>query len=646
MNSGSFSTSLVLELSVLQEISSLRDSGTVEKLVEEVSEKASRLLGCRRFALILFEGETRRLAGTWGITDLSSIDAIIESGGKNVFIQDFTLDNERRGTVVFEQAKPMDAKQKRLYTLLAGRMKEIIRSIQAREQKQAAEKELSNSKTFFDNILNSVEDGIMVLDEDFSIKYCNRIVQNWLSERINLHSNKCHQLFNSLDAPCEECPAAASLSSGKPERSLIRGIKGSEVEWVEAFASPLLTEAGEFSGTVVSIRDISLQKKLEEDLYQIRKLEAVNTLTTGVAHEFNNILQAVIGYSEFIMSRMEDSDRFYNDIAQIHDFGLSGSALINKIMAFSRKSDVELTTVDLNRRVAHTSDLLQKTIPKMVRIEQVTDSELWPVRADPTQIDQILLNLAGNAVDAMPKGGVLCLATRNATLDSIFCSSHLGMTPGNYVQLRVEDTGIGMDENTRRRVFEPFFTTKTFGKGTGLGLAAVFGTVESLGGRILCESEPGRGTAFTIYLPAFESGEVHYPAAHTVQKPSRGDETVLLVDDEERIRYLAAEMLGSLGYSVLQADSGEKALEIYRVSGNTIDIVVMDMGMPGMGGYQCLDQLMRVNPEARVLIASGYTAENSLVRDSLARGASGFINKPYRLADISGKIREILDSGG
>ncbi|HRW78003.1 MAG TPA: PAS domain-containing protein, partial [Candidatus Sabulitectum sp.] len=374
MNSGSFSTSLVLELSVLQEISSLRDSGTVEKLVEEVSEKASRLLGCRRFALILFEGETRRLAGTWGITDLSSIDAIIESGGKNVFIQDFTLDNERRGTVVFEQAKPMDAKQKRLYTLLAGRMKEIIRSIQAREQKQAAEKELSNSKTFFDNILNSVEDGIMVLDEDFSIKYCNRIVQNWLSERINLHSNKCHQLFNSLDAPCEECPAAASLSSGKPERSLIRGIKGSEVEWVEAFASPLLTEAGEFSGTVVSIRDISLQKKLEEDLYQIRKLEAVNTLTTGVAHEFNNILQAVIGYSEFIMSRMEDSDRFYNDIAQIHDFGLSGSALINKIMAFSRKSDVELTTVDLNRRVAHTSDMLLKTIPKMVRIEQVTDS--------------------------------------------------------------------------------------------------------------------------------------------------------------------------------------------------------------------------------------------------------------------------------
>ncbi len=386
------------------------------------------------------------------------------------------------------------------------------------------------------------------------------------------------------------------------------------------------------------------KKKLEAQLLHAQRMEAVGTLAGGVAHDFNNVLQAVSGYVQLLLMRKGEEDPDLNYLNQIDKSIQRAAKLIQQLLVFSRKVESKLEPVDLNQEVLNVHKLLMKTIPKMVDIELRLTGDIETINADPIQLEQIIMNLAVNARDAMPDGGKFVIETENVVLDKNYSKVHLGSTPGKYVLLVISDTGSGMDMETVKHIFEPFYTTKEVGQGTGLGLATVYGIVKDHGGYIMCYSEPGQGTTFKIYLPVLKGeGIEREPEHEEVEDIRGGDETILLVDDEEDILAIGCNILEKYGYTTIRVDSGERALEVYMKEGARIDLVIMDLGMPGMGGHKCLQELLKIVPEIKVIIASGYSA-NGRVKETLKAGASGFIGKPYRLAEMLKKVREVLDA--
>ena len=384
-------------------------------------------------------------------------------------------------------------------------------------------------------------------------------------------------------------------------------------------------------------------KQLQERLIQAQKMEAVGNLASGIAHDFNNILQGVSGYVQLLSQKPQAdpvSRKYLNEV----DAAVGRAAeLVRRLLTFGRKAEAELKPVDLNREVAQAIRILERTIPKMVMIKLDLAPELMAISGDPNQLEQVLMNLATNARDAMPQGGVLSIATTDVELDVEFCRTHPGLEPGAYVCLEVRDQGQGMDKETVSHVFEPFYTTKEVGAGTGLGLFTVYGIVENHGGYIYCDSAPGEGTAFTIYLPAREEkAAVMVPQAPDAGPVKGGRETVLLVDDEEAILEVVRDVMEQHGYGVLTADSGEGALELFGQEPGKVDLVILDLGMPGMGGDRCLELLLEQDPEVKVVVATGY-ADGDKRSEILAAGARGFITKPYRLDSLLRTVREILD---
>ena len=396
------------------------------------------------------------------------------------------------------------------------------------------------------------------------------------------------------------------------------------------------------AGMLVILRDVTETKALEAQYRQAQKMEAIGTLAGGIAHDFNNILQAITGYTQLLLWGKAGEDSGRHELTQIQKAGERATQLIRQLLTFSRKVEGERRPLDLNQEVLGIEKVVRRTIPKMIAIELRLGSGLWGIHADPVQIEQILLNLVSNAADAMPDGGKLVIETRNVVLDDDYCRHHLGAVSGNYVLLSATDTGHGMDRETLQHIFEPFFTTKDIGKGTGLGLASVYGIVKGHGGHVQCSSEVGKGATFEIYLPAI--GQVDAATGRETDQTSLkgGSETILVVDDETSVRALATQTLQRLGYKVLAAHSGESALAIYRAHKGQVDLVVLDLGMPGMGGHRCLRELIKIDPGARVVIASGYS-DGSHEEASLEAGAMGFIGKPYELKDLAAQVRTYLD---
>jgi two-component system, cell cycle sensor histidine kinase and response regulator CckA len=396
------------------------------------------------------------------------------------------------------------------------------------------------------------------------------------------------------------------------------------------------------AGMLVILRDVTHTKAMEAQYLQAQKMEAVGTLAGGVAHDFNNLLQAIGGFTELLLLAKSANDPDHSSLMQIKKACDRAAQLIQQLLAFSRKAEGVRHRLDLNQEVVEAEKLLQRTLPKMTAIELHLAGYLWSVHADPVQIEQILLNLGSNAADAMPDGGRLIIETLNASLNEDYCRDHLGAVPGDYVLLSVSDTGRGMDRETLQHIFEPFFTTKGVGKGTGLGLASVYGIVKGLGGHLTCYSEPGQGTIFRIYLPAVEQVEDQAEGGVDETPLKGGSETILVVDDEAAVRDVATQILQHFGYDVLVADSGETALELYKNRKAEIDLVILDLGMPGMGGHKCLRELRAIEPSAKVVVASGYSI-NGQVRASLESGAGGFVGKPYQLKDLVTTVRKVLD---
>ena len=390
------------------------------------------------------------------------------------------------------------------------------------------------------------------------------------------------------------------------------------------------------------MRDVTERKSLQEQLYQATKMEALGTLAGGIAHDFNNLLQIIFGYSDLLLLRKQKEDPDYDKLRAMRGAAQRGSDLVQQILTFSRKVETKPRPLDLNREIRHIEHLLRRTIEKMVSIHINLADNLWTISADPTQVEQIVLNLAVNGKHAMPQGGRLVIETKNVKLDEEYCRTHLETKPGRYVLLMVSDTGHGMEKEVLGRIFEPFFTTKKTGEGSGLGLATVFGIVKSHGGSITCYSEPGVGTTFKIHFPAIE-GEPEWGAETTQEMPAFGTETLLVVDDEESIRKLTKDLLNSVGYKVLTASTGREALNVYSEGQGVISLVILDLIMPEMDGSKCLQELLQINPLAKVLIASGYSA-NGPAREAATIGAKGYVGKPYNVRELLRMVRSVLDA--
>lgn len=400
------------------------------------------------------------------------------------------------------------------------------------------------------------------------------------------------------------------------------------------------------TGTWLDITErklIELEREaLRAQLFQAQKMESIGTLAGGIAHDFNNLLTVVQGFSELLVLDTDEHNPIYPDLFAINQAARKGSDLVRRILAFSRKAEMNPQPLNLNHSVEQAAKLLSRTIPKMVEIRLLLSDEPVTINADPTQVEQILMNLVVNANDAMPAGGKLTIETKSVALDNEFCSLNVGARPGDYVLLSVSDTGQGMDEEVLRHIFEPFFTTKESGRGTGLGLAVVYGIVKQHGGYIACRSRPGVGSTFLVYLPAIPKESKQEPSMDELPLPG-GTGTVLVVDDEEMIREYGKRILVRSGYTVLTAGDGRAALDLYKKETEKISLVILDLIMPEMGGRQCLDLLLKIDPRVKVLISSGDTGGGG-VKEAVRAGAVGFVAKPYDIKQLLGSVRRALDS--
>ena len=390
-----------------------------------------------------------------------------------------------------------------------------------------------------------------------------------------------------------------------------------------------------------AMRMVNKQKRLEEELQQAQKLEAVGTLAGGVAHDFNNLLQTIQGFSEMLLYNMHEDDPSFRALNRVMDAVESGGKLTRQLLTYSRKVKSEKRPINLNDQVRQAHQLLERTIPKMIEMDLLLEEDLKLVDADPVQMEQVLMNLVINARDAMPEGGRLVIKTKNIRRPDKQCESHPTSTPWEGVVLSVSDTGHGMDKETRKQIFDPFFSTKAPGKGTGLGLSMVHGIVENHQGRITCRSTPGAGTSFRVYFPVAESG-LGKMAVEEKKGEQRGNEIILLVDDNETIRQTGEEMLARAGYTVLTASTGEMALDIYAQNSEEIALVLLDLIMPGMGGARCLQELLKKNAAINVVITSGYSPVDQTMK-TIEAYTREFLRKPFTYEQLLTTVRKVLD---
>jgi len=384
-------------------------------------------------------------------------------------------------------------------------------------------------------------------------------------------------------------------------------------------------------------------RRVEEQLRQAQKMEAVGKLAGGISHDFNNLLTAIMGYCELVYHRLSPSDPSRSEIAEINKAADRAASLTRQLLAFSRQQVLQPKVLNLNSVVVEMEKMLRRLITENIEFTTELAPDLGYVRVDPNQIEQILMNLIVNARDAMPQGGKLTISTANVDLDEAYARRHLTVVPGPYLALSVSDTGVGISEEVKSRLFEPFFTTKERGKGTGLGLSTVYGIVRQSGGDIAVSSKLGAGTTFRILLPRVQDVPETAPVPAPISQLPGGNETVLVVEDEESLRQMMGLVLREQGYSVLEASNGEEALRVVeKQNANGIDILLTDVLMPRMGGKELADHLRKRWPRAKVLYASGYT-ENAIDPNGVLEAGVAFLAKPFTLTRLTGKVREVLD---
>jgi PAS domain S-box-containing protein len=420
------------------------------------------------------------------------------------------------------------------------------------------------------------------------------------------------------------------------------------IEWAggsyACHAEPLRAEDGRVQGAICMALDITDRKHLEAQLRQAQKMEAVGRLAGGIAHDFNNLLMVIQGYTELLLERLGVNDPLRRNADQIREASERAASLTRQLLAFSRKQVLAPKVLNMRIVVADMEKMLRRLIGEDVELATLTPPGLWNVKADRSQVEQVILNLAVNARDAMPRGGKLTIETANVELDNSYSHHQAVVAPGRYVMLAVADTGCGMDAETQAHVFEPFFTTKEKGKGTGLGLATVYGVVKQSGGYVWVYSEPGHGTTFKVYLPRVEESVGVEEKAAEAEAPQRGSETILLVEDEKGVRELAREYLVQNGYTVLDAENGARALEIARGHDGPIHLMLTDVVMQGLSGRELAEKAAKIRPDMKVLFMSGYT-DQAVIHHGLLSADTVLLQKPFTLNALATKLRATLDLG-
>jgi len=419
--------------------------------------------------------------------------------------------------------------------------------------------------------------------------------------------------------------------------------RGDAIRWISHYCQLVYDEEGNRLGVRASNRDFTERAKLREQLTQSQKMEGIGRLAGGVAHDFNNLLTTIIGYTEIMLTQVDQEGPLRSGMEEIKKASDRAADLTRQLLAFSRKQMMHPVVLNLNYPLAEMDKMLRRLIGEDIDLITVLEPELWKVKFDPGQMDQVVMNLAVNAKDAMPEGGKLTIETANVFLDEAYVRRHgIELKPGPFVVLAVSDTGFGMDGETQSHVFEPFFTTKEKGKGTGLGLSTVYGIVKQSGGFIWVYSEPGQGTTFKIYLPKSEAEEAFAEEEQIQPQHLEGSGTILLAEDDDSARKLIRSVLQDYGYRVLEAQDGEEALRLFEQHEGPIHLLLTDVVMPGMNGRELAESLQPLQPKMKVLYMSGYT-DNAVVQHGVLEPGMSFIQKPFTPKDLASEVRKVLD---
>jgi len=534
----------------------------------------------------------------------------------------------------------------RLVRKLEDKMQQLENEVLARQQ---TEETLRRSEKKYKSLYNSIRDAILVVDMERSIIDCNQAF-------VDLFGYSQSEIIGkNASVVCENIKVFSTFLDSITEE--IESINHPSAHFVKKNGTIFPGEINVFflkdedrgtAGFVGLIRDMTervraerTQKNLESQLYQAQKMESIARLAGGVAHDFNNMLSVIVGYTELTLKMINPTDKAYENLLEIQDAVVRSSNITRQLLAFARKQIIAPVPLDLNLAVEGTLKMLRRLIGEDIDLAWLPETNLWPVKMDPSQVDQILANLCVNARDAIDGVGRITIETDTAIFDAAYCADHPGFIPGDYVLLAVSDNGCGMDKETRDKIFEPFFTTKTIGKGTGLGLSTVYGIVKQNNGFINVYSEPGKGTTIKIFLSRHSEQPLEDTRKIPESIPSGHGETVLIVEDEPSILKLAERILKELGYSVLTAESPSQIKQLFAEAPIQIDLLFTDVVMPEMNGKDLSRQLQETCPDMKTLFMSGYTADGIAHHGILDEGVN-FIAKPFSVSDLAKKVHEIL----
>jgi len=530
-------------------------------------------------------------------------------------------------------------------TRLLPAMERELRESRSRREKREVDKKLELEQNKFHQLTAAIEEVFFLTTTDMTtILYISPAYEK-------IWGRTCESLYKS---PGDWAEAVHPEDRERARRTAKEAIAvGGEMEyrihrpdgalrWIKVRLFPVRDESGKLSASAGTAVDITEEKKLQVQFQQSQKMDAIGRLAGGVAHDFNNILTAISGYSHFLLNALPSGDPMRADVEEIKKAGERAASLTRQLLAFSRQQVLTPKVLDLNALIREMEKMLQRIVGENMQIASVLAKDLGRINADPGQIEQVLLNLVVNARDAMPKGGKITIEAANVELSEDYAKTHPDARPGPHVMLAVSDTGAGMTPAVFARLFEPFFTTKEQGKGTGLGLSTVFGIIKQSGGSISVYSEPGLGSVFKIHLPRVQSELSAAQAAAHDGGNIRGSETILLAEDDDAVRKFTARLLAENGYTVLAAQNGENALEIARRHEGPIHLLLTDLVMPGMRGDDLANQLSPLRPDMKIIFTSGYT-EAGVVRHELLSSDAVFIQKPVDPVILNRKLREMLD---
>jgi two-component system, cell cycle sensor histidine kinase and response regulator CckA len=573
----------------------------------------------------------------------SSRQAAVKASGRTEF--DVALVSERIGELDVSNAGVIEyfgAGQPSADTIGATMRHALALRAEAARRRDA-ESALRATEERFRALLDNSSDALMLIDRDGRISYITPSSQRLLArEPAEMAGRSIFDFLHPDDREIASVRLAESVRRPGEAIAAELRLQHADGSWhsMEAIGVNRLEDAA-VRAIVVTARDVTERRRLEDQLRQAQKMEAIGRLAGGIAHDFNNLLTAILGYCNLMLDDMPAGDPLRSDLQEIREAGNRAASLTRQLLAFSRRQMLQPQIVDMNALVAQMEKLLRRLIGEDVELVTALASNLESVKVDPASIEQVLVNLAVNARDAMPVGGRLTVETSMVELDNAYAETHVTVVPGRYVMLAVSDTGQGMDAPTRARVFEPFFTTKEQGRGVGLGLATVYGIVKQNGGYIWVYSEVGHGTVFKVYLPPAnaEVAQKTTPTPADAQK-NRGWETVLLVEDEDAVRALAREVLRRHGYVVLEARHGLDALRIAERHQDAIHLMITDVVMPHMSGRDLATRLTGARPNMKVLFISGYT-DHAVMHRELTPGAA-FLQKPFTPENFARTVRGVL----